>query len=520
MSDDQEYEQAFLGSLLITNPDELPRLTIQAHYFSSKDNGLIFQTFFKQLQNGVTPDISTLPNDPDLAGVQKWYIAELTNKVPSGANIAFYEERIIRAWQARTAKNANERFKARIEAADFTGDIEPVIREYIGILSGALCDKHADSFMTFEDYINTQVRKEYWREFSPCLFGGKLPFPDGTISAIGAAPGGGKSAALVNLCRELLTTKPTNNPHPRDTEKAQDINAKRKILFISAEMSAHDLTDRLVHCLIWHSAGAGEPNFLESVSETNKDYWKLLKKEYGTPPDYWEYSQQELSRAELYKNIIEQYIRPAWGNRLKIAYIRGRKCFDDIYNLILDNAEPGTLVLLDYLQLMPICNSDIGSGNPRYLEIRHIMDMGIIAAEKTQAVIIAAAQLGREDRRNGSNGSQGDDTQGWRESGDIEQAAWNLIKMTRKKESDKDTLSFRIVKARSSEGGGAYNLDWIPGYQYMEYDGKLAPETKPARGTTNKAKGQQDRADEQDEADAVQKSIKRLTRADIQGKGI
>jgi hypothetical protein len=166
------------------------------------------------------------------------------------------------------------------------------------------------------------------------------------------------------------------------------------------------------------------------------------------------------------------------GNPLKNRICpKQKKCFDDIYNLILNNAEPGTLVLLDYLQVMPICNSDIGSNTPRYLEIRHIMDMGITAAEKTQSVIIAAAQLGREDRK---NGSQGDDTQGWRESGDIEQTAWNLIKMTRKKENGKDALSFRIVKARSSAGvDTAYRLDWIPAYQYMENGGKLAPETKP-----------------------------------------
>jgi hypothetical protein len=227
-------------------------------------------------------------------------------------------------------------------------------------------------------------------------------------------------------------------------------------------------------------AEEGEPYYLEKVQETNIDYWKLLKHEYGTPPDYWEYSQQELQRAKLYKKVIEKYIRPTWNNRLKIAYVRGHKCFDDVYNIILNNAEPGTLVLMDYLQLMPICNSDIGQGNPRYLEIRHIMDMGIIAAEKTQSVIIAAAQLGREDRK---TGGKNDDTQGWRESGDIEQTAWNLIKMTR----DNDKLSYRISKARSSSGSKtAHKLNWIPNYQYMEYGGILTATEKTAINKKNK----------------------------------
>jgi hypothetical protein len=230
---------------------------------------------------------------------------------------------------------------------------------------------------------------------------------------------------------------------------------------------------------------------LESVGHTNKDYWKALKKEYGTPPAYWEYSQQELRRAELYSNVIETYIRPAWNDRLKIAYVRGRKCFDDIYHIILNNAEPGTLVLMDYLQLMPVCNADIGHGNPRYLEIRHIMDMGILAAEKTQSVIIAAAQLGREERR---NGSKTDDTQGWRESGDIEQSAWNLIKMSR----EKDALSFKITKARNSEGvDTAYSLEWIPAYQYMTNSGKLQTQKKTRGEKTDKKSGSEDKKNPQ-----------------------
>jgi len=474
----QEVEQAFLGSLLITDPEDIPHLTIQPLYFYSKNNGLIFKTYQEQRKNNIEPNILTLCDDPVLASVDPSYIASLTNKNLSAANIQFYESKIIKAWQTRTAKYAIGHFNEKLESKKYTGEIEPLLQECMSILSGALSDKHADSFITFEDYINTQAKKEYWREYMPKLFG-NLPFPDGTISTIGAAPGGGKSAALINLCRELLTTEPTENPRPGEREKAQNIDAQRKILFISAEMSTQDLTDRLIHSLAWQKVGQGSPFFLEGVQQTNKDYWKALKYKYGNPPDHWEYSEQELQRANLYQTVIEKYIKPAWGNRLKIAYVRGRKCFDDIYNIILNNAEPGTLVLMDYLQLMPICNADIGQGNPRYLEIRHIMDMGIIAAEKTQSVIISAAQLGREKRR---TGSKGDDTQGWRESGDIEQTAWNLIEMLR----DNEKITFKITKARSSAGVGTeYNLKWMPGYQYMEFGGKLeAPEKTAGKKTT------------------------------------
>jgi len=480
MSDIQDIEECFLGSLLLANPETLSTLKIKPHYFFSAKNGKIFETFFKQLKDGTKPNIVTLCQDPDLKDIQKSYITGLTNKVPSAENLTVYENQIIDSWQLRTLETAEEKYKEKLKAAHLAGGVSAVVQEYIGLLSGALCDKHADSFITFDDYINSRAKKEYWREFTPKLFG-TLPFPDGTISALGARPGHGKSAALVNLCRELLTTESVTAPNPREYEIAQNINAKRKILFISAEMSTEDITDRLIHSLAWQTAGPGQPYFLEGVEKTNRDYWKLLKYKYGEPHDHWEFSQKEKERAGLYKNVIEKYIRPAWGDRLKIAYVRGRKSFDDIYGIILNNAEPGTLVLMDYLQRMPICNSDIGQGNPRYLEIRHIMDMGIIAAEKTQAVIIAAAQLGREKRK---GEKQADDTQGWRESGDIEQTAWNLIEMWRERKNDKDLLSFKITKARSSEGvdTGFVWDDWIPGYQYIN-NARKTVSTKPKNET-------------------------------------
>ena len=325
-AEQNEFEQCFLGSLLLLADPKAVPLKVKPFYFSNPKNGKIFQAYQKQITANVIPDIVTLCFDPDLSDIGKDYIASLNNKIPSAANLQFYESKIIKAWQLRICNFGNEKFQEKLKTAKLTGEIEQAIIEYQGILSGALNDKNKDAFLSFDDYINTQARKEYWREYTPPLFG-KLPFPDGTISTIGAAPGGGKSAALLNLVRELLTTKPAGNPNPGEREKAQEIDAKRKILFISAEMSTEDLTDRLIHSLAWQAAREGKPYFLESVEHTNTDYWKLLKYKYGNPPDHWEYSQQEVKRAELYSAVIETYIRPAWGNRLKIAYVRGPQMF-------------------------------------------------------------------------------------------------------------------------------------------------------------------------------------------------
>jgi replicative DNA helicase len=105
------------------------------------------------------------------------------------------------------------------------------------------------------------------------------------------------------------------------------------------------------------------------------------------------------------------------------------------------------------------------------LQIRRIIDEIILAAELTKSVVICAAQLGRAERKEGS-GKQADDTQGWRESGDIEQNAWNLVKMFLEVNEDNPAekqMSYRVSKARSSGHlGEAYVLDWTPKYQHME----------------------------------------------------
>jgi hypothetical protein len=357
-------------------------------------------------------------------------------------------------------------------------------------------------FITFENYLDERVNKKYWAEFSPSLFNG-LPFPDGSLSAIGAAPGGGKSAALVNLCRELLTIAPTNNPQPRETELKQDINARRDILFLSAEMTIPDILDRLVHCLAWDKAKDDPIYELDKVFHTNTDYWRALKAITGKAPDYMTFMPKETERGKLYKDILETYIRPVWGKRLKIAYVRGYRTFDEITNIIINNATPGALVLMDYLQLFPPTTTDIGidgstggnSSSPRYLQVRHTIDAAILAAEKTQSVIIAAAQLGRETRKERT--AQGiDDTQGWRESGDIEQSGWNLIKMfleTNENNPTEKQLSYRVSKCRSAPAlGEGFILDWIPGYQYMKRteNRKTPPpwaKKKPERSTPSNA---------------------------------
>jgi replicative DNA helicase len=476
---DQEFEQALLGSLLIANPDNLPRLSIQAHCFSNRDNGLIFQTFFKQLKNRVKPDIVTLTNDPDLAGVQKWYIAGLTNKVPSDANLAFYEGEILKAWQTRTAKSANERFKTRIEAADYTGEIEPAIREYIGILSGALCDKHNGShIVTYEEYRRRRKDRKYWEEFAPALFD-RLPFPDGSINLIGARSGAGKTNALINIMRELLETAAPdtviNNKH-----REQLKNATRRMVFVSLEMIADDILDRLALSLSWTIRDRF--TCLDTLKENpffNMQRFHTSQNYPDTPPE---------DSFKAYSFVLENIIDPAMqsGRLVVLDEIEAVTLEEILLDLARVHIGPGDIVLIDYIQLLPAATNEEAEryATADHLRIRYIVYELRKAAKKSGAIFICAAQLNREAAREQAEGKINIET-AFKDSADLEQAAHSAIIINRKDGNGREppVLSFHVVKARSSHHLGLHrNIVWKSGFYHMELEEEKEEKHKKGAG--------------------------------------
>jgi len=259
-------------------------------------------------------------------------------------------------------------------------------------------------------------------------------------------------------------------------------------------MTMEAITDRLVQCIAW-DIGKGDPKYkLESAGPY--DYENRAKEAYKGSGELIAYNAPDAARAELYKRIHDEYIRPAWGDRLKIIYVRDHRFFDEVSDIIKTYAEPGTIILMDYLQQFKPMKIDADQDNkPRYFQIRRVIDEIILDAEKTKSVVICAAQLNRTERE--SEIKQADDTQGWRESGDIEQNAHNLIKMFLQVNSDNPAekqMSYRVSKARTSAHlGEAFILDWTPKYQHMVRTNEAKPKAPPwitdakAREGTRKA---------------------------------
>jgi len=506
----QEVEQAFLGSLLITDPEDIPHLTIQPLYFYLKSNGLIFKTYQEQRKNNIKPNILTLCDDPDLASVDPSYIASLTNKNLSVANIQFYESKIIKAWQTRTAKYANERFKARIEAADFSGDIELEIRKYIEILSGALCDKNTDSpIVTYEGYRQRRADRKYWEEFAPAFLC-RLPIPDGSIHLIGGRTGSNKTSALINIMRELLETVApdtvTNNKH-----REQLKNATRRMVFVSREMIADDILDRLALSLAWANKGAFP--CLEELEEN--PFFNILK--FHTSLKYPDIPPEDSFKA--YSYVLENIIDPAMrsGRLVILDVIDARTLEEILLKLTRLHIGPGDVVLIDYIQILPATTNKEAEryANTDYLRMRYIVHELRKAAKKSGAIFICAAQLNREAAREQAEGKTNIET-AFKDSADLEQAAHSAVIINRKdgKGGKPPVLSFHVVKARSSHHLGlCKNIVWKSGFYHMELEEEGEVKPTPFSGATSTETTEDEKRTTQNSTSPK----KVLTRDDIKG---
>jgi hypothetical protein len=176
-TDIREHEQCFLGCLLEARTGELPTLAIKAQFFDDPRNGRIYRAYFKQLKEGTAPDIKTLALDPDLTDIGADYIVALTNKVPSAANIQYYETEIIKAYKTRIFNAALKTAQEKMSASVFTGDIDLVIREFMAVIAGAMNDKNEASIKTAGELLATEYPPIKW--IFPGLIGEGLTMLNG-----------------------------------------------------------------------------------------------------------------------------------------------------------------------------------------------------------------------------------------------------------------------------------------------------------------------------------------------------
>jgi replicative DNA helicase len=323
----------------------------------------------------------------------------------------------------------------------------------------------------WEDYMNDIKSYDPDKYFRSKLFP-DLAFPDGTMSVIGARTSRGKTTALVNLALEA-------------------IEAGRRCLFITLEMSGRQLFNKLILLKAYIQADDNtRKEHLDKVESPHKDLFKILKAD----------GSQECSsfkKGEINAKF-EAKVREALGfveEKIKKQELELIEAWqlnqEDIINLILQQ-EKGTLVLIDYIQRMPV--SEENNFKDGYMRVKQISKVLSDATVNNGVVTICGAQFNRMAGTDNNGADKFDDTS-FRESGDIEQDAYNAIGIGW--ENNKQDRFFHIIKARESGGvGKESNLEFKGAYSYMKNTGERyreknrkengIPKKEEGKGTKNK----------------------------------
>jgi replicative DNA helicase len=328
--------------------------------------------------------------------------------------------------------------------------IEEEIKNIKETLAGATLTNTADAkdikIYSWTDYI--KETKEYNPEkyFCPELFY-KLPFPDGTLSIIGARTGRGKTTSLINITSEALSAKNNN---------------KRKVIFITLEMSARQLFNKLILQRVY--AGSDGETRRTILNETIKvpsptgELFKILSAD--ETHQFTGINTQFLSKVK-----DEQKFVSSKSDMGDFQMIDGRRLTQKQITDFISCQEKGTLILIDYIQRMPVSNTRV---HDRYLQVKEISDALVNVTIKSGVVTICAAQLNRVAGTDRDGNDTFDDTS-FRESGDIEQDAHNAVAIGWK--SNKKDRFYKVLKSRESgQASESFNLIFEGAYSFMKRD--------------------------------------------------
>jgi hypothetical protein len=301
-------------------------------------------------------------------------------------------------------------------------------------------------FTTYSDFLSLLQKYDPDHDLTLSLFAG-LRCPNGTVSIIGARPGGGKTSVMINATRETLTT--TN----------------RAAFFVNLEMNSRQVLTNLCLSIMYADAKPKERAELAAIDATvmefNRSFKWTGKGAYPKSPLFAALQLKAMKKVEAALDAKRLYVYDGIGNTL-----------EGIMADIETHAKEGDVILLDYMQRTPPPHGQ--ENQTRQVQVQLASRALLNAAIETQCVIIAGAQFNRDGEKDGKEATLA----GFRESGDIEQDAHNAIAI--EKEKDTETRYIRILKER--EGGSKYQrmeieimkqyVYWTGGVEYTRSRGR------------------------------------------------
>jgi replicative DNA helicase len=448
-----EAEQSVLGAILL-NSQVLSNVMdiLKPDYFFVGVNKALYSVFVSMFAVATPIDIVTVLHEVTKAGIfdsekeAKVYLTELANFVPTTANVESYVTILSEKYYARSLVLAAREIIERSNAVDSNTE---------GLLDWSeqqICEIRRDKIssdkseiMAFDEYVDACRNYNPSEGFCASLFNNVI-FPPGTLSLIGARTSRGKTTALVNLAREVITAATTN----------------RKVLFLTLEMDPKAIITKLILSITF--ALGRKADYMLAREHPTKDHYLLFRDGVSIPT---EDDKEGTQRFIDYRNEAVNIVRLALENNQLIIFDGRGGSHNKIINAVNIHADLNALVLLDYIQKVPAVD---GGATDNYRRITDISHSIVNTAVRTNTIIIAGAQFSRMCGKNG-NGDDIFSDESFRESGDLEQDAENAIGIGWDKE--KTVRFFEVLKCR--QGGvnqQRYSLEFDGAFSYMAIGNK------------------------------------------------
>ena len=380
-----DFEEAVLGAMILDNNATVNVIdSLRDEMFYKDSHQKIFQAIYQVFSKRDPVDLLSVSNQLRQNGTLEqvggaYYLASLTNRVVSSANIEYHARILLEKFiQRKLIEVSTETIRnAYDNSQDVLDMLDKAEQHLFDIAEQNFHQSHQEVSALIQNVLNDLSQMKLSGEKLRGLASGFSEldrvtngWQKGTLNIIAARPGMGKTAFVLSMARNIA------------------VEYKKPLAIFSLEMSATDLVVRLL------SAESGfKQNQLKSGDLTDRDWTTLIN------------STTDLSKAKL---IIDDTAG------LSIFELRA-KCrrFKQQYGI--------QAVIIDYLQLMT-AGTDM-KGN-REQEISTISRSLKALSKELDIPVIALSQLNRSvEGRVGANASRRPQLSDLRESGAIEQDA-------------------------------------------------------------------------------------------------